>query len=297
MKFTIKFYLCLFVIILISSCSDESKYNYSRLYLFKNTKVWELAKAVYNEDTFLIKHLAKNNNINFQEPRFSYSLLEWSIENDKYLSCQQLLKLGADPNLNLQITSSDSSKYSMYDHSAIGLASDKQKTKLFDYLAIFLGFRSKYNDEYETTKYIRLLLKYGASKNINCNSNEAFHVESAMNIATRYNFEIFKILSKNQGDFSLLCEYHGSPIANAFIFKQYKTIYYILKNNKIDFDKPISYYISHKYDTISKTYISYRSPIYISTFVNKWKNKKNIYNDTNQIKIIEYLRRIKYIDW
>jgi ankyrin repeat protein len=69
--------------------------------LFQNTQIVELAKAVERQDTLKIEMLVKreNKNINYLEPKFGKSLLELALINERQLSVEKLLELGADPNI------------------------------------------------------------------------------------------------------------------------------------------------------------------------------------------------------
>jgi len=88
--------------------------------LFNDTPVSELAHAVENENITRIMEcvLQKKMNINYQEPKFGNSVLQLALQNNKLLSTQKLLSLGADPNLRSLIDNStpflDFCKYS-YD--------------------------------------------------------------------------------------------------------------------------------------------------------------------------------------
>jgi len=89
--------------------------------LFRNTPVWELAKAVDKEDVEKINRLVKSKDVpvDFREPRFGQSLLIWATDCGREKSVEALLKLGADANLqdhyhgdNAIIIASGSSFYS-----------------------------------------------------------------------------------------------------------------------------------------------------------------------------------------
>ena len=71
--------------------------------LFEDTPVWKLAKAVEKNDTTKIKKLLKKQkhitNIDFQEPHYGMTLLEWAVYNNKYPSTLMLARHGANPNI------------------------------------------------------------------------------------------------------------------------------------------------------------------------------------------------------
>ena len=68
--------------------------------LFKETKAWDLAKAVYEQDTITVRKICLNDSalLSIKEPKFGFSLLEWSIFNNRYYSAKKLLECGANPN-------------------------------------------------------------------------------------------------------------------------------------------------------------------------------------------------------
>ena len=109
--------------------------------LFRNSPVWELAKAVNNENIEKINRLIKDKDvpIDFQEPRFGQTLLFWATYVGREKAVEALLKLGADPNLQDHY----------YGDNAIIVASD------FSY----------YSDDWCRSHLLKLMLKYGGDPN------------------------------------------------------------------------------------------------------------------------------------
>lgn len=70
--------------------------------LFQKTPMWKIAKAIEKEDSSKIKKefAQKKINIDYHEPKFGSTLLMLAITNNKYISTNTLLHLGANPNLN-----------------------------------------------------------------------------------------------------------------------------------------------------------------------------------------------------
>lgn len=68
---------------------------------FKNTPVYDLAKAVESDDTVKISKilLIDKKNIDFKDPKFGLSLLTLALINNKNNSVKKLLSSGANPNL------------------------------------------------------------------------------------------------------------------------------------------------------------------------------------------------------
>lgn len=96
-----------FLLLFFASCKNqETKFEKAQFLgnnyrLFEKTPVWELAKAVEDEDTTKIGEILNNKkiDINFQEPKFGGTLLSLSIMNSQYQSAKTLLELGANPNV------------------------------------------------------------------------------------------------------------------------------------------------------------------------------------------------------
>ena len=83
----IQFFIIVSIIWTFSGCSQNLGPGY-QFDLFKNTKNWDLAKAVERESSDEIVRLLKqgNTDINLQEPKFGTTLLHLAIGNDKLIS-------------------------------------------------------------------------------------------------------------------------------------------------------------------------------------------------------------------
>lgn len=81
---------------------DKNKLLGNDYRLFQDTPAWDLAKAVEDENTELIKKIIKEGevDVNYQEPRFGQPLIMLAVINEQYASCKVLLELGANPNLH-----------------------------------------------------------------------------------------------------------------------------------------------------------------------------------------------------
>lgn len=81
---------------------DKNKLLGNDYRLFQDTPAWNLAKAVEDENTELIKKIIKEGkvDVNYQEPRFGQPLIMLAVINEQYASCKVLLELGANPNLH-----------------------------------------------------------------------------------------------------------------------------------------------------------------------------------------------------
>lgn len=80
--------------------SDDKPTGYN-IVIFKNTPAMSIAKAIQKEDTVRLKKLLKEHPelLNFREPVYGQSLINWSVFIDKYNATKVLAELGADVNL------------------------------------------------------------------------------------------------------------------------------------------------------------------------------------------------------
>ena len=89
--------LLLFIFSINSYALELPGFRFSN---FQNTDVWELAKAVRDDDEKMIKELIKKSNlkIDLKDSKYQQTLLTLSIVNDKRKAFLELLKAGANPN-------------------------------------------------------------------------------------------------------------------------------------------------------------------------------------------------------
>ncbi|SHG48773.1 ankyrin repeat domain-containing protein [Flavobacterium defluvii] len=133
--------IILIVLFVVVSCNKEEKVNKRNLLgndfrLFQDTPVWNLAKAVDDENLSLIKEEInfKKANPNYKESKFGSTLLMLAIKNNKYKSVNLLLILGADPNLEDSYTG----------ETAMICAS---KNKDINYLKLLLKYKGNPNSK------------------------------------------------------------------------------------------------------------------------------------------------------
>lgn len=100
-------FLILLVLTNIVACQDDNNnYRVDDIEVFKDTPVWELAKAIDKHDIKEVETLLKKhpNWVNYQEPKYGISLLYWTIFNsprkwDEYFyeESKLLITYGANP--------------------------------------------------------------------------------------------------------------------------------------------------------------------------------------------------------
>ena len=134
---------------LFTACSRDNaktatgEYRIDSVRIYLDTPAWELAQAVKSQNTIKIETIAKENPelLNYQDPLYGTTLLFWAVGMEKYNSAEALLKAGANPDI-ISIYEGGTALY-----RAAGFS--------------FTDFKAK-----EDTKYVELLLEYGADPNI-----------------------------------------------------------------------------------------------------------------------------------
>ncbi len=83
-------------------CSSQTEYGLPgyRFSNFKETPVWELAKAIQNDDIDEVKELcaSKKFNLNFEDPKFGMTVFSLAIANNKRNAFKALIESGLDVN-------------------------------------------------------------------------------------------------------------------------------------------------------------------------------------------------------
>jgi len=140
---------------LITSCSSlidlvgEENYRITNVRIYRNTPVWELARAVDSQNTQKIAIIAAENPelLDYQDPQFGTTLLFWAVGMEKYEAAEALLKAGANPNI-ISIYEGGTALYRMAGYSFID------------------------NDAKKDPRFVELLLEYGADPNIGFIGND-----------------------------------------------------------------------------------------------------------------------------
>jgi ankyrin repeat protein len=176
--------------------------------LFQNTPAFELAKAVCSEDMDQVEYLvnAKRQNINFQEPKFGNSLIMMTVVNQQYGMCEKLLQLGANPNLH------------DYYQGTPAIVDAAQIGSLF----------------FDDTKFLRLLLKYGANPSDKENGkldegNSIRYTPLIVSSGSKYEaFEKVKLLVEAGADINYKDEFNNFALKRAIVLDNMEVAYYLL---------------------------------------------------------------------
>jgi ankyrin repeat protein len=198
-------FIYLFVILICISCRDsavdKSKLLGNDYRLFQDTPVWELAKAVWDEDTSAVKAIMLNDkvDINYQEERFGNTLLMLAVNNEHYYSSKALLELGADPNV-----------HDFYDGSSAILDAVNVKD----------------------TKFLELLLRFGAD----ANDQEVGERREGNTIrytpllkASAESLDKVKLLVEAGADINYIDEFGVTPLRVALFQDKYSIVLFLLQ--------------------------------------------------------------------
>jgi uncharacterized protein len=217
----------LLLIILLASCTDQQtlkENNNAReeivdkekligmdFRLYQNTPAWDLAKAVWDNDTNRINSIVsqKKVDIDYRESRFGQTLLMLATENELYDACKKLLELGADPN-----------KYDAYDGSSSMIEA-----------ANVIGIKG------DNTRFLKLLLQYKGNPNFvevgkrregNSTRNSVLIAAIDRNQMQPSLFKV-KMLVEAGADINYKNEFGQDALSQAAIQEVYDVVLYLLQ--------------------------------------------------------------------
>lgn len=200
---------------------DKSKLYGNDFRLFQETPVWELCKAVEDEEIKKINSLLKEDHldINYQEKRFGQTLLTLAVLNEKVESSKELLKNGADPNI-----------YDTYDgRSAIicaaGITNNKRS---IDFLKLLIKHGANPNDH-----------EIGTRREGNSTRKTPLLVACEQTGEEMSQMEKVKFLVGSGADVNYKNEFNVTPLKSALMNNYFDIVLYLLEKGA-DFKAPIS---------------------------------------------------------
>ena len=190
--------------------------------LFKNTPIWDLAKAVRDGNTSEIKKLVQfqKMEIDYQEPKFGSTLLMLTVLNEQYNSAKTLLENGANPN-----------KHDTYT----GISA-----------MIYAAAIQNQNDD--NTKFLKLMLSHGGNPNDEETGNRQIGnstrktpllVACADVMQDVTPIEKVKLLVEAGADINHKNEYGATALQKALTEEHYDVILYLLQRG-VDIGVPIT---------------------------------------------------------
>ena len=225
--------------------------DFRNIEIFKNTLAWQLAIAVYEQDTGKIKEIAtKDPSVgslighlsDTEHGEQGFSVLEWAIINNRYYSAKTLLEAGVDPN--------DSS--SMVTTPLLEAAAKS-----------------------ETSQYLILLLKHGGNPNtILYRSDDPYGTPL---IAASNSFENVKILVNAGPNVNQVLGGFETALSNACYSGNLKTIEYLIINCGAEYKKPDGYTVTDS------------TPIYLIDVVKDIRPNNSQEEETKR-RILKYMQ-------
>lgn len=212
---TILFMLCL----QLSACSQST--GNRNVDFFKDTKAYDLAKAVYNSDLDKIEKLVKADTslLSFSNPTSGSNVLFLTIYTERYEALKKLLELGGNPNSVNSFT-----KYSL----------------LMESITPF-GSQFEWRQEHQ---YATLLLEKGANPNYTVENdfvNEKGHTVMASNAiikASSEHVDLLKLLIKYGANYNIRVN-GKTPFAHAVSSRKLDIIYYYIDSLKVNVHEPM----------------------------------------------------------
>jgi|SRR5690625_3306336 len=203
----------------LSACSQTT--GNRNVDFFKDTKAYELAKAVYDSDLDKIEKLVKADTtlLSFSNPTSGSNVLFLAIYTERYEALKKLIELGGNPNSINPINN-----YSL----------------LMESIRPF-GTQFEWRQEHQ---YAILLLENGADPNYTVEKdfvNEKGHTVMASNPvmkASRENLDILKILLKYGTNHKIRIE-GKSPFSNAVQSGNVDIINYYIDSLKVNVHEPM----------------------------------------------------------
>lgn len=101
MKKLLSVFLIFAFLLTVSGCAFYTDEYITNIGIYQDTPVWELAKAVKNNNIWKIKSLLKDNPelVDYKDPKYGATLLIWAVGTERYNAAKALLECGADPDI------------------------------------------------------------------------------------------------------------------------------------------------------------------------------------------------------
>jgi hypothetical protein len=176
--------------------------------LFKDV-AWDLAVAVDAQDTVAIASIVKQRGvyIDAREPKYGMTLLIWAVSQKKFYSAKQLLKLGAQPNLQ-----------DTYDGtSAITAAADN----------------------HESSDFLKLVLEFGGNPNNEVLMNTPVANRTPLIAASKNRLESVKILVEAGANINYGIANCEGALFQAVLLNQVDIVHYLLIDRLAEFSSPM----------------------------------------------------------
>lgn len=200
--------------ILNISCTFDKNENFTGndVHIFEDTPVWEMAKCIDENDTNTLKKLILKDgkkNINYQEKRWGFTLLHWSIYSYHFDGFKILIDNGADINIK-------------DNDSAIAI--------------------TRATSNWEDSRFLKLLIKVGANVNYEVRNKLSYNSGTPLTEAAYSSLEITKLLVENGADVNYRYQqedYCANPLNSAMSGGHMDIVKYLIIDCGFDISKPV----------------------------------------------------------
>jgi uncharacterized protein len=241
-------------LLFVNACSSKNMTGMD-IELFKG-QAWNLARAVYNEDTLRIAEILAKGNIpvDFKEPKFGNTLLMWAVRTNRCNSVKTLLENGADPNLQNNYDGTSALMYA----STFGL------------------------DYSRDTRILQLLLQHGGNPNIEQGGPRqegSISRKTPLLMAAGCCYDKVKLLVEAGAKIDYKSEFNESVLSTSIIGgadEKSHILYFLIFEMGADFCKP--FFIS-----------STGKEFYVLDELKKWDYPEGSDEYDKQIKLVNYI--------
>ncbi|AXP80766.1 Ankyrin repeats (3 copies) [Mariniflexile rhizosphaerae] len=255
----------IFLVIILNGCKENLPgFDFES---FKNTKAYDLAIAVKNENLGEIERILEKDEslVDYLDPEFGHSLLMLSVANNLQKSVSKLLEFGADPNKKSEPPSNMNNEVT----TAVFIASDKayKRNCETDILELLVKHGGKIDDKIDV-KYL--------------NSNYITK-ETPLMIAIKSDcIDLVKKIVELGADINGYNYINGKgPLANCIVHDNLDILEYLIIERKAEIPSYIFVRPSHNNTP--------RQELTIIEFLNEQKYPENSKNDLHRKRIINYI--------
>lgn len=265
--------------LLLTGCSDLKKEELTMqdIEVFKGTPVWELAKAVENENIVKLKKLITERPeiVNYQESIYGTTLLMRSIGAEKFNSAKVLLENGADPNIISTIGTTALFEAVSYSWEDVNANTDAKFVKLL------LDNDANPNATYCGRNII------GQTDPIECGASPLMHAVSR-------SFEKAKLLVESGANIDYKTKSGKTASSTALLMNAVDAAYFLIVKLKAKVNEPY-YFYGHG---IKDTVINFEKPHYPVDLLYDWVYELGSEEHRKKMEIVEVFKEqgIDYFD-
>ena len=269
MKKNVLILMAMFILSLMSCENKEEKLTIKNIEIFKNTPVWDLAKALDKSNLRKAKKIVSENGdlVNYQDPIFGTTLLMRAISRGNYKAVEFLLQNGANPNII----------------SKTGL------TALFS--AVFYSW--SHIPAKRNSKFAKILLNHGADPNIPYCSRKIEGGTDPIECGTSplmlfalSGLEETKLLVDAGATIDYKTELGRTAAIDALMMRKVDVAHYLIVEKKARVNEPYYFYYFH-----DRSKINYEDPHLPINLLEDWLFKLDSKEHKLKMEIVEEFKR------